>query len=491
MKIESYAKIVATIGPSCSDYRTIKALFKAGVDVFRLNFSHGTHEEHKERLEIIRRIEKESGRPIGVLADMQGPKLRIGIFAKDKILLRKGQGFELHLKKLVGDNTRVTLPHKEIFAVTKPGDELLINDGRVRLLVKKNNGQIIKTKAMNGGEISDRKGVNVPGAILPIKMPTSKDRKDLEFACSLGVEWIALSFVQQADDIKRARKLVKGRARILAKLEKPSAIENLESIVDEADAIMVARGDLGVEMPPEIVPQIQRKIIEICRREGKPVIVATQMLESMISSPVSTRAEASDVATAVYAGADAVMLSGETAAGKYPVEAVKTMDRIIASAENDPDFDEILHAVPLPIEENDSDSIASAACNVARTRGCAAISTFTKTGSTVRRVSRLRTLVPILGLTPDEKVARQLSLAWGCHSIMTRDDVEGFSDMVGKSTRIARREKLARNGDRVVITAGVPFGEAGTTNILRVAIVGEHDTKMTAAMFRKKKPKKS
>lgn len=484
MKIDSYAKIVATIGPSSSDYKTIKSLFKAGVDVFRLNFSHGSHAEHAERLAIIRKIEEETGRPIGVLADMQGPKLRIGIFAKDKVMLKKGQAFELHLKKLVGDNTRVTLPHKEIFAVTKPGDDLLINDGRVRLRVTSNDGQVISTKAVNGGEISDRKGVNVPGAILPIAMPTAKDKKDLEFACEMGVEWIALSFVQQASDIIKARRLIKGRARILAKLEKPSAIDNLDAIVEEADAIMVARGDLGVEMPPEIVPQIQRKIIEKCRSEGKPVIVATQMLESMINEPVSTRAEASDVATAVYAGADAVMLSAETAAGKYPVEAVKTMDRIISSTESDPDFDDILHAVPLPIEENDSDSIASAACNVARTRGCAAISTFTKTGSTVRRVSRLRTLVPILGLTPDIKVARQLSLAWGCHSIQTRDDVEGFGDMVGKSTRIARTSKLAKNGDRVVITAGVPFAQAGTTNILRIAVVGEHESNSKNEKFR-------
>ncbi|MGB7287869.1 MAG: pyruvate kinase [Salaquimonas sp.] len=475
MKTGSYTKIVATIGPSSSDYKTIKALFKAGVDVFRLNFSHGTHEDHAERHAIIRKIEEEIGRPVGILADMQGPKLRIGTFASGSENLKRGQTIELHLEKFVGDVTKVSLPHPEIFAAVKSGDELLINDGRLRLKIESNNGKVMRAKAMNAGVISDRKGVNVPGTILPINILTKKDRADLEFAISLGVEWIALSFVQKPDDIHKARHLIKGRARIMAKLEKPSAIENLNGIIGLADAIMVARGDLGVEMPAEVVPQIQKRIIAACRREGKPVIVATQMLESMIQEPVSTRAEASDVATAVYAGADAVMLSGETAAGKYPVEAVKTMERIIAATEADPDFDNVLHAIALPIEADDSDSIASAACNVARTRGCAAISTFTKTGSTVRRVSRLRTLVPILGLTPDITVARQLCLAWGCHSVLTRDDVEGFADMVGKSTRIARREKLAKNGDRVVITAGVPFGTAGTTNILRIAIVGEHE----------------
>lgn len=475
MKKGSYTKIVATIGPSSSDYKTIKALFKAGVDVFRLNFSHGSHEDHAERHAIIRKIEEEEGRPIGILADMQGPKLRIGTFANGKEELKRGQKIELHLEKFVGDITKVTLPHPEIFAAIKAGEDLLINDGRLRLRVESNNGKVIVAKAMNAGVISDRKGVNVPGTILPINILTEKDRLDLEYALSLGVEWIALSFVQKPDDIHKARSLIKGRARVLAKLEKPSAIENLNGIIGLSDAIMVARGDLGVEMPAEVVPQIQKRIIAACRKEGKPVIVATQMLESMISEPVSTRAEASDVATAVYAGADAVMLSGETAAGKYPVEAVKTMERIIAATESDPDFDSVLNAIALPIEADDSDSIASAACDVARTRGCAAISTFTKTGSTVRRVSRLRTLVPILGLTPDITVARQLCLAWGCHSVLTRDDVEGFADMVGKSTRIARREKLAKNGDRVVITAGVPFGTAGTTNILRVAIVGEHE----------------
>ena len=475
MKKDSYCKIVATIGPASSDLKTIRALFKAGVDVFRMNFSHGSHDDHSTRHAMIRQVEAETGRPIGILADMQGPKLRIGTFEKGEERLRKGQRFEFHLASVTGNGDRVTLPHKEIFAVIRPGENLLINDGRLRMKVESNDGKVIVARAVNGGIISDRKGVNVPGTVLPINILTKKDQADLEFALSLGVEWIGLSFVQRVEDIHKARHLIKGRAKVLAKLEKPSAIENLDGIVALSDAVMVARGDLGVELPAEMVPQIQKRIIGCCRARGKPVIVATQMLESMISEPVATRAEASDVANAVYAGADAVMLSAETASGKYPLEAVKTMDRIIRAAESDPDFDNILHAVPLPIEENDSDSIAAAACNVARTRGCSAISTFTKTGSTVRRVSRMRTLVPVLGLTPDIQVARQLCLAWGVHSVKTRDDVEGFADMVGKSTRISRREGLARNGDRIVITAGVPFGTAGTTNILRIAIVGEHE----------------
>ena len=476
MKRNRYAKIVATIGPSSSDIMVLRRLFKAGVDVFRLNFSHGTHDDHATHHDNIRRLEKEFNRPIGILADLQGPKLRVGTFANGGETLKKGQKFEFHLAKVLGDATKVSLPHKEIFAVTKPGDDLLVNDGRIRLKVVSNKNGVIVSKAVNGGPISDRKGVNVPGAVLPIDVLTSKDHKDLQFAISLGVEWIALSFVQTAGDVLKAKKLIKDRSLVMVKLEKPSSIDNLAEIIDVSDAVMVARGDLGVEMPPEKVPQLQKKIIAACRAKGKPVIVATQMLESMISAPIATRAEASDVATAVYAGADAVMLSAETAAGKFPVEAVNVMDRIIKATEADADYDNVLHAVRLAVEENDSDSIASAACNVARTRGCAAISTFTKTGSTVRRVSRLRTLVPILGLTPDIKVARQLALAWGVHSVKTRDDVENFGAMVGKSTRIARREKLANNGDRIVITAGVPFGTAGTTNILRIAVVGEHES---------------
>ncbi|MEO0729053.1 MAG: pyruvate kinase [Pseudomonadota bacterium] len=478
MKRNRYAKIVATLGPSSSSREEIRDLFLAGVDVFRLNFSHGTHEDHKARHTIIRELEREFGRPIGILADMQGPKLRVGTFEGGGADLERNQTFQLTLDDVTGNAGIVTLAHPEIFAAIEPGEDLLVNDGRIRLRVNENDGRVLTTTVIAGGRISDRKGVNVPGTILPIEILTEKDLADMEVALSWGVEWIALSFVQKADDVARARELIGKRARILSKLEKPSAIDNLERIVELSDSVMVARGDLGVELPPERVPVLQKEIIATCRVHGKPVIVATQMLESMVAEPVPTRAEASDVATAIYAGADAVMLSAESAAGDYPVEAVSVMNRIIETTEADPDFQRIVHALVTPVEADDSDAIAAAATEVAINRGCGAISTFTESGGTARRVARTRPAVPILGLTPIQATARQLALVWGVHSVQTRDDITGFADMVGKSTRISRREGLVENGGRVVITAGVPFGQAGTTNILRIAVIGEHDKPM-------------
>ncbi|MEL6299760.1 MAG: pyruvate kinase [Pseudomonadota bacterium] len=475
MKRNRYAKIVATLGPSSSTPERIRDLFVAGVDVFRLNFSHGTQDDHRERHRVIRTLEEEFGRPIGILADMQGPKLRIGTFKNGSAELIIGKSFRLLLDDVDGDETQVSLQHPEIFAALSPGEDLLVNDGRIRLKVTGNTGRVIDTLVAAGGTISDRKGVNVPGTVLPIDILTEKDLADMEYALGLGVEWIALSFVQKPSDLEYARKLVNGRAKVMSKLEKPSAIDNLDEIVDLSDAVMVARGDLGVEMPPELVPKLQKQIIAACRRSGKPVIVATQMLESMVHEPVPTRAEASDVATAIYGGADAVMLSAESAAGAYPIDAVAVMSRIIKTTETDPDYEKILHAFVPQTEPEDSDAIAFAASDVADSRGIAAISSFTKTGSTAMRVSRTRTMVPLLGLTPLAQTARHLALVWGVHSVRTRDDVSGFFDMVGKSTRIARREGLAENGDRIVITAGVPFGESGTTNVLRIAVVGEHD----------------
>lgn len=475
MKRARYSKIVATLGPSSSTPDQIRELFLAGVDVFRLNFSHGSHEDHLDRHRFIRDLEAEYGRPIGILADMQGPKLRIGTFADGGAELEIGRPFTLTLDDVTGSVDQVSLKHPEIFAAMRPGDDLLINDGRIRLKIEDNDGARLKTTIVAGGRISDRKGVNVPGTVLPIDILTEKDRADMEVALSWGVEWIALSFVQKAEDIELGRELIGGRARVMSKLEKPSAIDNLNRIVELSDSVMVARGDLGVELPPERVPILQKQILATCRVHGKPVIVATQMLESMVQEPVPTRAEASDVATAIYGGADAVMLSAESAAGAYPVEAVSVMSRIIETTEADPDFERIVHALVTPIEADDSDAIAAAATDVAINRGCAAISTFTESGSTARRVARMRTSVPILSLTPVRATARQLSLVWGVHSVQTRDDVTSFADMVGKSTRISRREGFARDGDRVVITAGVPFGQAGTTNILRIAVIGEHD----------------
>lgn len=467
-------KIVATLGPSSTDPDVIRQLFKSGVDVFRLNASHGDHADHQARYNIIRDLEKEFNRPIGVLLDLQGPKLRIGTFAKGPVTLQKGQKFALHLKKVEGDETKVSLPHPEIFDVMAPGLDLLVNDGRIHLKVTEVADGIAMTIVEVAGLISDRKGVNVPGAILPISPLTPKDRDDLAFGLDLGVDWVALSFVQHAEDLELARQLIGTRAGLLAKLEKPAAIDSLDAIVDKADAIMVARGDLGVELPPEKVPGIQKRIVSTCREKGKPVIVATQMLESMIESPTPTRAEASDVSTAIYDGADAVMLSAETAAGEYPIEAVSVMNRIILSTESDPYYRATIDSIELPTLADNSDAIAAAASDVARARGCKAITTFTSTGSTTIRAARMRSPVPILGLTPTQQTARKLTLVWGVHSVKTKDP-RSFGEMVGKSTRIARREGFVEDNDHIVVTAGVPFGTPGTTNVLRIARVGEHE----------------
>jgi pyruvate kinase len=468
------AKIVATLGPASSTEETIRSLVDSGVDVFRLNFSHGTHDDHRASVDIIRKIEHDRGHPIGILMDLQGPKLRVGTFDDGEITLRDGEGFNLYLNEHKGDANGVMLPHAEIFEAMKPGMDLLLNDGRLRLRVDAVTSAAAETTVITGGPLSDRKGVNVPGVLLPMSALTQKDRQDMEFGLSLGADWCALSFVQSPEDVKEARHLIGDRAAIMVKLEKPAALEFLEEIVQLSDAVMVARGDLGVEMEAERVPSAQRKIVNICREKGKPVVIATQMLESMTTSPTPTRAEASDVATAVYAGVDAVMLSAETASGDHPIEAVRVMDRIIRYTETDEHYQRIRDLEEAPSEESDNDAIAAAACHVAHSRKCAAVATFTTTGSTTRRAARLRMPVPLLGLTPLLETARRLQLVWGVRAVNTRD-VSSFPEMVGKSTRIARREGFADDNDRIVVTAGVPFGTPGATNILRLARVGEFD----------------
>jgi pyruvate kinase len=469
-KLDRRTKIVATLGPASDTEKMILDLVRAGVNVFRLNFSHGTHQEHQQRVEMIRNVEQTVGRPIGILIDLQGPKLRIGTFNANKVKLKKKQTFTLFLNDYVGDENGVTLPHKEIFEVLKPGHDLLIDDGKIRLRVKQITATEITTKVIVGGKISDRKGVNVPDTQLPISALTKKDRKDLAFGLDLNIDWVALSFVQRVEDVLEARELINGRAGILAKLEKPSVLEDLENIISSSDAIMVARGDLGVELPPERVPSIQKRIVEISRSKGKPVIVATQMLESMILSPVPTRAEASDVATAIYDGADAVMLSAETAAGEYPIDAVEMMGKIISVTEKDEHYRKMLRVYPIDGETTDADAIASAATSIATVRNCSAIVTFTSTGSTTIRASRMRAMVPILGLTPSDHVARKMALVWGVYSVQTRD-VESFSEMVGKSVRMVQRKGFSKLGERIVVIAGVPFGTPGSTNVIRLAEV--------------------
>jgi pyruvate kinase len=464
------AKIVATLGPASSTAERIRDLFEAGVDVFRLNFSHGTHEDHRARFAAIRAIESALGRPIGILADLQGPKLRLGTFSEGRIELAAGAPFRLDLGQHPGDRSRAPLPHPEIFDALCPGTEVLVDDGKVRLRVETCGAAFADTLCLVGGALSDRKGVNVPNAVLPLSAVTEKDRADLAFALEQGADWIALSFVQRPDDVAEARKLVAGRAAVMVKLEKPSAIQCLHEIIELADGLMVARGDLGVEMPPEDVPSVQKQVIHACRIAGKPVVVATQMLESMITSPAPTRAEASDVATAVYEGADAVMLSAETAAGRYPVESVAIMDRIACRVQRDALYHSMLEGTRIEHEHTAPDAISAAACQVAALVGAAAIVSYTTSGATALRAARERPAAPILVLTSNLGTARRLAILWGAHCVHTRD-VKTFGDMVQQAVRIAHREKIADPGQRVVITAGVPFGTPGATNVLRIAWV--------------------
>ena len=474
MKRKHRTKIVATLGPSTTTKEMIEQLFMTGVDVFRMNFSHGEHEEHRERYNAIRAVESAAGRPIGIMMDLQGPKLRVGKFKDGPIELNTGDMFRLDLEPEAGDQTRAPLPHEEIFAALEPGVELLLDDGKVRLRVKSCGPRFADTEVVVGGPLSERKGVNVPGVVLPLSALTEKDRRDMEFGLSLGVDWCALSFVQRPEDVQEARELVKGRAGILAKLEKPSAVERLEEIVNLADAVMVARGDLGVEMPAEDVPVQQRRIVTACRAAGKPVVVATQMLDSMMERPVPTRAEASDVATAVYEGADAVMLSGETAAGAYPLEAVEMMNRIIERVQLEDLYWNGLDSQRQPPEDTTPDAISAAVRVASDTIQPAAIATYTTSGSTAFRMARERPRYPIISMTPREGTARRQTLVWGVHSCRTPDAYD-FDDMVSTAVHQARIDGFAEPGDRLVITAGVPFGTPGKTNLLRIARVEQKD----------------
>lgn len=464
---ERNAKILATLGPASSDRETIHALFKAGVDVFRFNFSHGTHADHQARYELLREIEREVGRPVGILLDLQGPKLRLGAIEGGKMAVTIGQILVLDLDPTMGNSVRLPMPHPEIFAAIKAGDDLLIDDGKVRLRVLEANAQSAKVKVLNDGVLSDRKGVNVPGAILPMSPLTEKDRRDLDFGLSLGVDWVALSFVQRPEDIEEVKAIVAGRAWTMAKIEKPAAIDSLDAIIAASDGVMVARGDLGVECAPEDVPVIQKRIIRACREVGKPVVVATQMLESMISSPVPTRAEVSDVAGAIYDGADAVMLSAESASGIYPVAAVTMMDRIIRATENDPLQRLTMQAVQSYRDTTTQDAISAAIRTVAETLPVAATAAFTSSGSSALRVAHERPRTPILSLTPHLSVARRLTLVWGVHSTQAAD-VTDTDEIVTHATEAVKRHGFGEPGRAVLVAAGTPFGVSGTTNLLRI-----------------------
>ena len=461
-------KIVATLGPASSDYDTIRALFEAGADVFRLNMSHGVHADIAARHKIIRQIESDLGRPIGILADLQGPKLRVGTFANGSEELVEGAKFRMDLSSAPGDAKRVQLPHPEIFAALEPGASLLVNDGKIRLRVDTCGKEHADCTVTVGGTISNRKGVNVPDVVLPLAALSDKDRTDLEFACELGVDWLALSFVQRPEDVIEARQLAKGRAAILAKIEKPAAVKAYDAILQVSDGIMVARGDLGVELPVTSVPPIQKRLVRGARAAAKPVIVATQMLESMIESPVPTRAEVSDVATAIYEGADAIMLSAESAAGKYPVEAVTTMNNVALSVEKDPTYRQVIEASRVVRRETIADGIVAAAREIAEATNIKAITCFSQSGQTVSLVARERPRVPIIALTPLMSTARRLALTWGAHCVITEPQ-ERFKGAVISAVKAARADGFAGEEDMVVVTAGVPFNVKGTTNILRVA----------------------
>jgi pyruvate kinase len=464
-------KIVATLGPASSDRSVIAKLFEAGADVFRINMSHTSHERMRELVAAIRAVEADHGRPIGILVDLQGPKLRVGSFAAGPVMLSKGETFTLDADPTPGDATRAHLPHPEIFVAIKPGHSLLLDDGKVRLVATEADSSRIVTRVEVGGKLSDRKGVSLPDTTIPFSALAEKDRADLEAALDTGIDWIALSFIQRPEDIAEAKKITRGRAAIMAKIEKPQAVHRLDEIMDLADALMVARGDLGVEMPLEKVPGVQKQMTRAGRRDGKPVVVATQMLESMITSPVPTRAEVSDVSTAIFEGADAIMLSAESAAGQYPVEAVATMNRIAEEVERDPLYRTIIHAQRTDPEATGADAIAAAARGIAETLDLAAIISWTSSGSTGSRVARERPESPIVAISPKISTGRRLSLIWGIHCIVA-EDAHDLDDMVERACRLAFRDGFAKAGQRVIIVAGVPLGTPGATNMLRIAFVG-------------------
>jgi pyruvate kinase len=465
-------KIVATLGPASCDHETLVELFRAGADIFRINMSHADHDAMRERVQMIRDVEKEVGRPIGILLDLQGPKLRIGEFTDGGVYLTKGAEFTLDLDPAPGNAERVRLPHPEILQALHPGNTVLVDDGKVRLHIVEASREKARAIVDVPGKISNRKGVSLPDTEIPVSSMTEKDRSDLDAGLNEGVDWVAVSFVQRPDDIAEVKKFARGRALVMAKIEKPQAINRLDEIMEMSDALMVARGDLGVEMPLERVPGLQKRMTRLGRRFGKPVVVATQMLESMISSPVPTRAEVSDVATAVFEGADAVMLSAESASGQFPVEAVATMNRIAEEVEKDAVYRAVIEAQRAAAPDpTGADAIAMAARDVAEMLELKAVCAWTASGSTAFRIARERPEPPILALTPNRSTARRLALVWGVHAVVTKD-ADDIDDMAKRACKFSNREGFSREGDRVIIVAGVPFGTPGATNMVRIAFAG-------------------
>ena len=474
MRRQRRVKIIATLGPASPDQAAIERLFEAGADVFRINMSHSAPEQMRDMVHMIRAVERAQGRPIAALVDLQGPKLRIGTFEPDAVRLEKGATFVLDSDPAPGNGERVHVPHPEVLAALERGHRLLLDDGRVRLVIVDAFPSRVVTKVELGGKLSARKGLNLPDTVIALPALTPKDYKDLEAALDAGVDWVALSFIQRPEDIAAAKKITRGRASVMAKIEKPQAVGWLADIIEAADALMVARGDLGVEMPLERVPGVQKQITRAARRAGKPVVVATQMLESMITSPVPTRAEVSDVATAIFEGVDAVMLSAESASGQYPVEAVTTMNRIAEAVERDPTYRSVIHAQRTEPERTGADAISAAARQIAETLDLSAVVSWTSSGATAYRVARERPDMSIVVISPKQETARRLALVWGVHCVVGAD-ASDQDDMVERACQVAFAEGFARAGDRIIIVAGLPLGMPGATNMVQIAYVGsEH-----------------
>jgi pyruvate kinase len=470
MRRQRQTKIVATLGPASSSESMIEQLFLTGVDVFRINMSHTKHDTMREYVAMIRRVEAKVGRPISILADLQGPKLRLGTFKEGKVLLVNGQNLILDRNPEPGDATRVYVPHPEVMDALEPGHAILIDDGKVKIIVRSVTPTHAVAEVVVAGHISDRKGISLPDTTIPVSAMTPKDYSDAEAVVATGVDWVALSFVQRPEDIADLKKITRDKAAVLAKVEKPQAVKRMAEIIEVSDAIMVARGDLGVEMPVEEVPGIQKQLTYLCRRAGKPVIVATQMLESMISSPVPTRAEVSDVATAVFDGADAVMLSAETAAGQFPLESVRTMSRVAETVERDPTYRATINAQRGEVPTSGPDSIASAARDMSENMEVGAIVCWTSSGASARRVARERPRSLVMALSPSQDVARRLALVWGVHPIVT-EDARDVDDMATRACEFAQRDDFAKAGQKIVVVAGIPFGTPGATNMMRIATI--------------------
>jgi pyruvate kinase len=463
------AKIVATIGPASQSAGVLRDMLFAGADIFRLNFSHGSHDLHRQVHREIRRLEHEVSRPIGVIQDLQGPKIRVGLLSGGGRVVKAGEIVQFRLTEVEGDENWIPLPHPEVFAAIVPGTEFLVDDGRLRFVVEDCNSDSFRARVLVGGDLLSRKGLNLPRTFLDISPLTTRDKEDLAFGLDLGVDWIALSFVQKPSDLIEARALVADRAALISKIEKPHALAHIDNIVALSDAIMVARGDLGVEIEQEEVPGRQKELVRLCRQAGKPVIVATQMLDSMVNSPAPTRAETSDVATAVYDGADAVMLSAESATGRYPVAAVSTMSRIISRTEQS-----LISAVQLVLEQNPPHIVAASAASLAAALDASAVVAFTSSGTTAVRVARQRPRVPIIAITPSEGVARRLCLLWGAHSILA-EEIGAYEEMVEQAISHSLESEFSKINDHIVVVAGLPFATAGTTNNVRVVRIDRHE----------------